>query len=243
LQKEIDKAKDMLNAKDKVDGLFADEAHTDIIDGLTQGNIDDAQKAVDKLPNGDLKEELQKEIDKAQDMLDAKDKVDNLFNDKKDNLVDGVTQKDIDKAQDAVDKLPDGTLKDELQKEIDKAQDMLNAKDAVGDLLDKDGNLNSGITQEDIDKAQDLVNKLSDGELKDELQTIIDNAQKQLDEKNKNNPSTAPTVQKPSVDSGSTSSTSNVKTGDTTNVSLYLGLLAISLGGVVLVKRRKTESN
>ena len=243
LQKEIDKAQDMLNARDKVNDLFTDNTHTDIPDDLTQTDIDDAQKAVDKLSNGDLKNELQKEIDKAQDILNARDKVNDLFTDNTHtDIPDDLTQKDIDKAQDAVDKLPDGTLKDELQKEIDKAQDMLNAKDAVGDLLDKDGNLNSGITQEDIDKAQDLVNKLPEGELKDELQTIIDNAQKQLDEKNKNNPSTAPTIQKPSVDSGSTSSTSNVKTADTTNVSLYLGLLVISIGGIILVKRRKTES-
>lgn len=243
LQKEIDKAKDILDSKNKVDNLFTDNTHTDILDNLTQPNIDNAQKAVDKLPSSDLKDELQKEIDKAQDMLDAKSKVDDLFTDgTHTDITDGLTQKDVDRVQDAVDKLPNGTLKDELQKEIDKAQDMLDAKEAVGDLLDKDGNLYSDITQKDIDKVQDLVNKLPDGGLKEELQAIIDEAQKQLDEKNKNNPSTAPTIQKPSVDSGSTSSTSNVKTADTTNISLYLGLLVISLGGIVLVKIRKIES-
>jgi LPXTG-motif cell wall-anchored protein len=239
LQKEIDKAKDMLDAKKKVEDLFTDGTHADILDDLTQTDIDDAQKAVDKLPSGDLKDELQKEIDKAQDMLDAKNAVDDLFNDKKDNLADGVTQDDIDKAQDLVNKLPDGSLKDELQKEIDKAQDMLNAKDAANDLLDKDGNLNSGVTQKDIDKVQDLVNKLPDGELKDELQAIIDEAQKQLDEQS--NPSVEPPVQKPSVNPSTSSTTggNSVTTGDETNISLYLGMLVSAAGLVILTKRRK----
>ncbi|MDQ0360928.1 toxin Cry1Ac domain D-VI-related protein [Breznakia pachnodae] len=242
LQKEIDKAQDMLNARDKVNNLFTDDTHTDIPDDLTQTDIDDAQKTVDKLPSGDLKDELQKEIDKAQNMLDAKDKVDNLFTDNTHtDITGGLTQKDIDKAQDAVDKLPDGALKDELQKEIDKAQDMLNAQDAVGDLLDKDGNLNSGVTQDDINKAQYLVNKLPDGDLKDELQAIIDEAQRQLDAKNVKNPSTAPTTNKPSLAATSTTGGDNVNTADTTNLSLYLGLLAISLGGIVLMKRKKAN--
>ncbi|MDQ0360719.1 toxin Cry1Ac domain D-VI-related protein [Breznakia pachnodae] len=241
LQKEIDKAQEMLDAKNKVEDLFTDGTHTDIPDDLIQTDIDDAQKAVDKLPSGDLKDELQKEIDKAQDMLDAKNAVDDLFNDKKDNLADGVTQDDIDKAQDLVNKLPDGSLKDELQKEIDKAQDMLDAKNAANDLLDKDGNLNSGVTQKVIDKVQDLVNKLPDGELKDELQAIIDEAQKQLDEQS--NPSVEPPVQKPSVNPSTSSTTggNSVTTGDETNVSLYLGMLVSAAGLIILTKRRKEE--
>ncbi|MDQ0360717.1 toxin Cry1Ac domain D-VI-related protein [Breznakia pachnodae] len=241
LQKDIDKAQDMLNARDKVNNLFTDDTHTDIPDDLTQTGIDDAQKAVDKLPSGDLKDELQKEIDKAQDMLDAKNKVDDLFTDgTHTDITDGLTQKDIDKAQDAVDKLPDGALKDELQKEIDKAQDMLNAKDAVGDLLDKDGNLNSDVTQKDIDKAQELVNKLPDGDLKDELQAVIDEAQRQLDAQNKKNPSTAPSVVKPSVSGGATTGGSAVNTADTTNTAIYFSLLVSSIVLLGLfIKRRK----
>lgn len=147
--------------------------------------------------------------------------------------------------------MPDGKLKTELIAEIDKAQDMLNAKNAVGDLLDDEGKLSDGVTQEDIDNAQDLVNKLPNGDLKDELQDIIDDAQKQLDDLNETpivtNPSTPgtnpPVVSKPSI-SGETSTTTdvtrNVNTGDTTNLSLYGGLLLLSLCGfVVVTKRRK----
>lgn len=240
---QVNEVKKILSSQETVDNLFVDEAHTDIIDGLIQADIDNAQNSVNVLAEGEEKNKLQKEIDKAQNMLNAKEAVEGLFTDgTHTDITDGLTQKDIDKAQDAVDKLPDGTLKDELQKEIDKAQDMLNAKDAVGDLLDKDGNLNSGVTQDDINKAQDLVNKLPDGDLKDELQAIIDEAQRQLDAQNVKNPSTAPTTNKPSLSATSTTGGDNVNTADTTNLSLYLGLLAISLGGIVLMKRKKANA-
>lgn len=230
-----------------VDNLLNEDG-TNLASGIDQKAIDDAQAIVDQMTDSNLKTELQDKINTAQDMLDAKNAVDDLFNDKKDNLAEDVTQKDIDDAKDLVNKLPDGELKTELQKELDKAQDMLDAKNAVEDLLDKDGNLNTGVTQEDIDNAQDLVNKLPDGELKDQLQSIIDDAQKQLDEKNNpiTNPSTKPTtsvpVQKPSV-AGSSTTGNNVDTSDTTNLSLYLGMLVVSLSGLVIVLKRNKAKN
>ncbi|MDQ0361162.1 toxin Cry1Ac domain D-VI-related protein [Breznakia pachnodae] len=244
LQSLVDKAQAIFDAIKSVNDLYNDDK-SDLVVGATQDMIDSAQKEVDKLdPNTDRAKELQKLIDDAQTILDnreaATNAVDNLFNDKKDNLAINITQDDIKNAQDLVNKLPDGEYKDNLQKEIDIAQAMQDAKDAANDLLDKDGNLNSGVTQEDIDNAQDLVNKLPDGKLKDELQLIIDEAQKQLDEKNTSKPSTAPgTTVKPSVDSTSTTGGSNVNTGDETNMTLYMGLFALSLAGIVLVVRKR----
>lgn len=247
LQSLVDKAQNILDAIKSVNDLYNDDK-SDLVVDATQNMIDNAQNAVDKLdPNSDRAKELQELIDKAQTILDNREAatkaVDDLFNDKKDNLASGITQGDINDAQDLVNKLPDSELKDSLQKEIDKAQAMQDAKDAANDLLDKDGNLNLGITQEDIDNAQDLVNKLPDGELKDELQLIIDEAQKQLDEKNTSKPSTDPgTTVKPSVDSTSTTGGSNVNTGDETSVTLYMGLFVLSLAGIVLViRKRKIE--
>ncbi|MDQ0361360.1 toxin Cry1Ac domain D-VI-related protein [Breznakia pachnodae] len=245
LQDKINEAQRQLDEKDakaKVEDLFTDGSHTNIKDTTDQTAIDNAQDAVDKLPIGTAKDELQKEIDKAQDMLDAKDAVEDLFNEKKDNLADGITQKDIDNAQDLVNKLPNGDLKDQLQKEIDKAQEMLDAKNVVNDLLDKDGNLNSGVTQEDINNAQDLVNKLPDGELKDQLQLIIDEAQKQLDTSVIQNPSVdIPTVVKPSV-TPNTSVTNNgtVNTGDMTDTTALWMLLLLS-AGYLTIRKLKTR--
>ena len=108
----------------------------------------------------------------------------------------------------------DKTLKDELQKEVTKAQDMLNAKNAVKDLVDGNGILKPGVGQKDID-----------------------NAQKQLDRLNK------PIIGKPNAKPGSTSSNKGrVNTGDETNLGVLYGLLAVSLAGIaVAAKRRKKE--
>nr|WP_307407229.1 toxin Cry1Ac domain D-VI-related protein [Breznakia pachnodae] len=254
LQEKINDAQKQLDektAKEKVEYLFTDDKHTNIKDTTDQKAINDAQDAVNKLTDNDLKNYLQKEIDKAQDMLNAKDKVDGLFADEAHtDIIDGLTQGNIDDAQKVVDKLPNGDLKEELQKEIDKAQSMLDAKNAVEDLLDKDGNLNTGVTQKEIDKAQDLVNKLPNGELKDQLQSIIDEAQKQLDAQNTSNPilkpatpSTTPTVSKPSVGTTSTTGGSTVNTSDTSNIQLYIGLLTatMSLLGLIAYKRKLTK--
>ncbi|MDQ0361134.1 toxin Cry1Ac domain D-VI-related protein [Breznakia pachnodae] len=256
LQADIDLAQEFLNnrtsAQAKVDALFTDSTHEDIKDITNQDTINDALAVVNALPDGSFKENLLAEVAKAQSMLDAKAVVENLFTDSTHtDIKDTTDQAVIDNAKIVVNKLPDGKLKTELMAEIDKAQDMLNAKNVVGNLLDDEGKLSDGVTQEDIDNAQDLVNKLPNGDLKDELQDIIDDAQKQLDDSNKvpvvTNPSTPgtnpPVVSKPSI-SGETSTTTdvtkNVNTGDTTNLSLYGGLLLLSLCGfVVVTKRRK----
>ncbi|MFV0396011.1 MAG: toxin Cry1Ac domain D-VI-related protein [Coprobacillaceae bacterium] len=221
-QTNIDLAQSMLNTKNEVDSLF-NEDKSDLASGITQGDIDDTQNMVTVLPDGELKTELQNQIDKAQDLLNAKEAVDNLFNNDKTDLGNGVDQTDIDNAQDLVTTLPDGEVKDALQKEIDKAQDMLNAKEAVEDLFDDNGNIKDTVTQENINNAQDLVNKLPNGSLKDELQAMIDEAQKQLDAKNKPlTPTKAPDVV-------STDTTKTISTGDITTVTTYLGLLSISI--------------
>ncbi|MDQ0360937.1 toxin Cry1Ac domain D-VI-related protein [Breznakia pachnodae] len=113
--------------------------------------------------------------------------VDDLFKDDG-TITDELTQKDIDEAQLVVDSMTESTLKDELQEKIDEAQRQLDereAEKAVEDLFkpDSNGEIKDDLTQNDIDNAQDLVNKLPNGDKKDELQDKINEAQKQLDEK------------------------------------------------------------
>ncbi|MFV0393615.1 MAG: toxin Cry1Ac domain D-VI-related protein [Coprobacillaceae bacterium] len=120
-----------------------------------------------------------------------------------------------------------------LEKEIAIAQDMLDAKGKVEGLFDSTGDIKDTVTQENINNAQDLVNKLPNGPLKDELQAMIDEAQKQLDAKNALQ---VPTI-KPNTSSTSTQNT--ISTSDTTNLSMYIGLLSISTIILVLNKKRK----
>ncbi|MFV0395062.1 MAG: toxin Cry1Ac domain D-VI-related protein [Coprobacillaceae bacterium] len=236
LREEIALAESLLRVNPIVDSLFTIDG-TSLAEGVTQDTINNAQSEINTLPEGPAKDRLQAEIDKAQDMLNAKDAVNNLFNDKKDNLADGVTQGTINNAQDLVNKLPDGDLKTELQKEIDKAQDMLNAKDTVGSLLDDDGKLNVGITQDDINNAQNLVNKLPNGELKNELQAIIDEAQRQLDAKNTS--ISKPTTTNPTGNGTSTTTISSVNTGDYSNTILLIGMMTASITVISFIKKKK----
>lgn len=129
LQQKVDKARDILEAKEAVENLFTDSSHTNIKDTTNQTAIDDAQMFVDQLEATTLKTYLQKEIDRAQTMLNARQAVDDLFKDEEHTAItDDLTQEDINRAQDLVDVLEDGKLKDYLQEEIDKAQAMLDAK-------------------------------------------------------------------------------------------------------------------
>ncbi|CAO1612103.1 exported protein of unknown function [Brochothrix thermosphacta] len=207
LLNEIQKAQDLLTAKEEqkavenVNNLFADGEHTTLADGITQKDIDVAKEAVNKLTDEAKKEELLNEIQKAQDLLTAKEEagkvaedVNNLFADKEHTtLADGITQKDIDVAKDQVNKLTDGAKKEELLNEIQKAQDLLTAKEEqkvaedVNNLFADDEHtiLADGITQKDIDVAKDQVNKLIDEAKKEELLNEIQKAQDLLNEMNK----------------------------------------------------------
>ncbi|EUJ18235.1 hypothetical protein PGRAN_15877 [Listeria grandensis FSL F6-0971] len=87
LQKELDKAQELLNereeaqaeldrqeeASDAVKELFTDDDVNSgaLKPGVDQGNIDNVQDLIDAVTDEDKKAELQKELDKAQDILDA----------------------------------------------------------------------------------------------------------------------------------------------------------------------------
>ncbi|MED3909696.1 toxin Cry1Ac domain D-VI-related protein [Peribacillus simplex] len=70
LNKKEQAEKDLADAKNKVEDLFTDDKF-DTLEGTTdQGAIDEAQEAVDKLPEGAEKDRLQDLLNKAQDLLD-----------------------------------------------------------------------------------------------------------------------------------------------------------------------------
>ncbi|MCK2007003.1 toxin Cry1Ac domain D-VI-related protein, partial [Peribacillus sp. Aquil_B8] len=137
LNKKEQAEKDLADAKNKVEDLFTDDKFDTLEDTTDQASIDEAQKAVNKLPEGAEKDRLQDLLNKAQDLLnkkeqaekdlaDAKNKVENLFTDDKfDTLEDTTDQASIDEAQEAINKLPEGAEKDRLQDLLNKAQDLL----------------------------------------------------------------------------------------------------------------------
>ncbi|MFS0765834.1 toxin Cry1Ac domain D-VI-related protein [Peribacillus phoenicis] len=206
LNKKEQAEKDLTDAKNKVEDLFTDDKFDTLEDTTDQGAIDEAQKAVNKLPEGAEKDRLQDLLNKAQDLLnkkeqaekdltDAKNKVEDLFTDDKFDTLEGTTdQGAIDEAQKAVNKLPEGAEKDRLQDLLNKAQDLLNkkeqaekdltdAKNKVEDLFtdDKFETLEDTTDQGAIDEAQKAVNKLPEGAEKDRLQDLLNKAQDLLD--------------------------------------------------------------
>ncbi|MEY9865528.1 endo-alpha-1,4-polygalactosaminidase (GH114 family) [Peribacillus sp. B2I2] len=206
LNKKEQAEKDLSDAKNKVEDLFTDDKFNTLKDTTNQGAIDEAQEAVNKLPEGTEKDRLQDLVDKAQDLLnkkeqaekdlnDAKNKVEDLFTDDKFDTLKGSTdQGAVDEAQDTVNKLPEGPEKDRLQDLVDKAQDLLNkkeqaekdladAKDKVENLFtdDKFDTLEGTTDQGAIDEAQEAVNKLPEGAEKDRLQDLLNKAEDLLD--------------------------------------------------------------
>ncbi|MBC2161773.1 toxin Cry1Ac domain D-VI-related protein [Listeria booriae] len=217
LQRDIDNAQKLLDEKIKeeqrnkaqeaLDKLFTDKTHTALAPETTQESIDAVQELISALPNGSDKDEMQRELDKAQALLDAKiaaakvkaaeEALEALFKDPTHaNLADGVSQADIDAVQKLIDDIPssEATKKAELQAELDKAKALLKAKqeaenlkaaqDATDALFGDDAHskLADGVTQDTIDKAKELVNKLPAGLEKDKLLEEIKKAEELLKE-------------------------------------------------------------
>ena len=187
LEQEIIMSEEILAMNGLVDDLFNSDK-TDLADNTTMKNITDVEDVVNAMSDGAAKDRLLNEVELAKNMLMAKEAVDGLFKDETHTtIIDSLEQKDIDNAQNLVNKLEYGPLKEELQVEIDEAQRLFNereAQKAVDDLFDDEDILNDDVTQDDIKNAQDLVNKLPEGDLKNELNDRLKDAQKQLDERN-----------------------------------------------------------
>ncbi|MBA3927763.1 immunoglobulin-like domain-containing protein [Listeria rustica] len=160
LQKDLDRAQELLNEKSTADQMRQNAARkavnalfnnnkpvTDIIKDLTtQSGIDAAQELVDTVTEPAVQEALQKDLDRAQELLNAKNvaekarqdaarkAVNELFNSNKpatDVIKDLTTQEGINIAQELADTVTEPTAKLALQKDIDRAQVLLNARNAA----------------------------------------------------------------------------------------------------------------
>ncbi|WP_059141504.1 toxin Cry1Ac domain D-VI-related protein [Paenilisteria newyorkensis] len=155
LQEQLDKAQAELDAKNEaaekeeaaqtaIDELFINNnPANNIKDTVTQADIDDAQAKVNAVTDPSKKAELQTQLDKAQNDLNAKKDaeakeaataaVKDLFvgNNPANNIKDTTNQKAIDEAQKLVDAIKDPSTKAELQKDINNAQEKLDTRNAI----------------------------------------------------------------------------------------------------------------
>lgn len=113
-----------MDAESKVGNLLTDDG-TNLLPGVDQTAVTSAKEAVDKLSDGDLKIALKAEVEIAQNMINAIDKVTSIYEDDK------VIQADINNAQALVELLPAGSLQLELQGKINEVQKRLDEKNFV----------------------------------------------------------------------------------------------------------------
>ncbi|WP_368651076.1 S8 family serine peptidase [Bacillus inaquosorum] len=162
LQKRLDKIQSYRNVKDAKDKVVKAEKYK------TQQTVDTAQAAINMLPNGTDKKNLQKRLDQVKRYIaseQAKEKVAKAEKSKK--------KTDVDSAQSTVSKLPAGSEKTALQKRLTKVKstNLKTAHQSVAAAEKKSTNANAT-------KAQSAVNQLQSGKDKTSLQKRLDKVKK-----------------------------------------------------------------
>ncbi|MBC2245640.1 hypothetical protein HCB25_16365, partial [Listeria booriae] len=179
-------------ARQAVDALFNNDTPTSnaIKAATTQRAIDDAQKLVDMITDAGVKAARQADLDKAQNLLDARTAqaasdqaqkavanyaVNQLFvsnNPTSDAIKASTDQDAIDNVQAEIDKINDTTIKAGLQTTLDRAQELLDERNA---------------TAKQVEEAKKTIDELfnngnTNGSLKDTTnQAAIDKAQEKID--------------------------------------------------------------
>ncbi|MFO3790114.1 S8 family serine peptidase [Bacillus mojavensis] len=164
LQKRLDKVQAYRNVKDAKDKVAKAEKYK------TKQTVDTAQAAINKLPNGTDKKNLQKRLDQVKRYIaskQAKDKVVKAEKSKK--------KTDVSSAQSAVSKLPAGSEKTSLQKRLNKVKssNVKKAQQSVAAAEKKSTDANAA-------KAQKAVNELQSGKDKTSLQKRLDKVKKKV---------------------------------------------------------------
>ncbi|MGQ5110878.1 S8 family serine peptidase [Bacillus halotolerans] len=164
LQKRLDNVQAYRNVKDAKDKVAKAEKYK------TQQTVDTAQAAINKLPNGTDKKNLQKRLDQVKRYIaskQAKDKVAKAEKSKK--------KTDVSSAQSAVSKLPTGSEKTSLQKRLNKVKssNVKTAQQSVAAAEKKS-------TDAKAAKAQKAVNELQSGKDKTSLQKRLDKVKKKV---------------------------------------------------------------
>ncbi|MBC2170853.1 toxin Cry1Ac domain D-VI-related protein [Listeria booriae] len=165
LLEKLDKAQDLLNEKNAekarqeaaeagLKDLFnGNDVNGKIKDTTNQEAIDKVQDLINKVTDPTIKADLQKDLDRAQELLDAKiaeelqaeDQgqqlianflVNQLFQDNDpatDEIKDITNQLAIDTAQSQIDLVKVSTVRDSLQKTLDRAQELLDARNKAAE--------------------------------------------------------------------------------------------------------------
>ncbi|MBC1520278.1 hypothetical protein HB912_01290 [Listeria aquatica] len=119
-----------------VESLFTSSSHEELAKGVTQRDINEADRQVRELTEGTVKTELQALVQKAQQLLDEREAIEAaraavrvLFtSDEQTELKPEVTQTQITEASSKVNRLADSAEKTTLQQLIERAQDLFDER-------------------------------------------------------------------------------------------------------------------
>lgn len=182
----IEKAQAMYSAREGVNALLVAPEYIALEENITDDLVLDAKNLTELVVEGELKEELRAKLTLVDNMVDALKHVDNLF-DENDNFKDELNQEDIDLVLEVVEALHESDTTELLLDRLEKAQVQYdNREDAIAKvdgLFDENDLIVDEVDAHLIEEAQEAVNKLPDGDLKIALQEKIEEAKRQLAER------------------------------------------------------------
>lgn len=226
LQNKVDEAQRQYNereAQKAVDDLFDDEI---LNDDVTQDDIKNAQDLVNKLPDGDLKNELNDRLKDAQKQLDERNFV--IIEAFKVFTGEGTVYTKIDAPIEKFTKLyVDGKELDASNYEVTSGSTIITLTEAYLKTL------KNGTYDVEVEFTSGAV-------VSTELTVKVTLTHPSLTPPTTTNPTpSTPTVSKPSTDVGSTTNSSSVNTSDATDLTGLYVMLALSILGIVVIRKRK----
>jgi hypothetical protein len=249
-QTKIDQAQELLNQRD-AENAVNDLFNPDVIikDTVTQEDIENAQDLVDKVKDVDKKQELQDKLDDAQKQLDQRDFV--VLEGFKTFTGTGTVNTTIDAPVEKFFKVyVDGKLLPSSNYVVTSGSTVITLNENYLKTL-ANGTYNvevefvSGAKVSvpltiDVKTITDPIDPVDPVDPTDPTKPV-EPTDPTTPTKPTNPSVDVPTVSKPSVDPSISSSTngSNVNTGDTTDMMMLYGMLAVSILGIVVISKRR----
>ena len=199
LQNRLDKVKEEIAKNEAENQAKLDEA-TKLVEKaentLSQSDVDTARDKVNALPDSTEKDNLisrldtvQAEINKAQQETENQAKLEEATN-AVIKAETSLSKDDVNKAQDLINKLPNGTDKDNLQNRLDKVKEEIAKKEEaeklealIKDATEKVEKAETSKNKIDVSSAQSAINKLPNGAIKDNLQNRLDAVKQEIADK------------------------------------------------------------
>ncbi|QIK69334.1 hypothetical protein G7062_03055 [Erysipelothrix sp. HDW6C] len=162
--------------------------------GVTQGYIDTLMQRLNDISDPTTRSSFQQQLDSAKAKLEQRfynDAIkqletqrDALFaNSKKDDIAKGLTEAQINALRNDVKLLSDSPNKSALLNSLDTLSAMVTARDRANGLFTAQNTLRSDVTQSHIDAVKELIGLIPNGTLRNTLNTEIDRAQTQLNQR------------------------------------------------------------